>query len=129
MGENAVLDQCYFNGDFYQAVVATNAGDTPLSAPAKWCKVQVPAAWRWVLTQLTYAHLLELDGQSDKAADTRKKALESERIGLTDMIRREANAELRRLVRTDVQTPYNATSTTVTGLRGLHLPPNSYPVV
>ena len=114
------MDQCYFSGDFYQATANTNAGESPLTTPSKWSLVKIPAQWRWLLTRLTYAHLLELDGQGDKAEQQRTLALESERIGLTDTVRREANAELKLLGRPSVQTPYNSTSTTTTGLTPLY---------
>jgi hypothetical protein len=87
-------DQCYYNGNFYQAKSATTAGETPDSAPAKWSKIQIPAKLRWCLARLTYAHLLELDGQKDKARVERKDALEADRVGLEDLIRDEANAQL-----------------------------------
>lgn len=99
-------NQCFFNGNFYQCAVATTAGQSPQNNPASWRKIPVPASWRWVLTQLTYAHLLEMDGQSDKAAMTRAKATGTDRIGLDDLVRREANAEQKR-AGTGVDTPYN----------------------
>jgi hypothetical protein len=88
-----VADQCYFNGNFYQCVTATNAGESPDSAPAKWSQVQIPARWRWVLARLTYANLLELDGQKDKANAERMNALQDDRRGLDMMIRTEASRE------------------------------------
>ena len=120
-------NQCYFNGDFYQCVAPTTPGQSPTTPgqspatnPAAWRLVQIPAEWRWFLTQLTYAHLLELDGQTDKAAATRQKALESETIGLSDTVRREAAAELKRLGRPSVQTPYNTNLNGLTGNAGSH---------
>jgi hypothetical protein len=86
-------DQCYFEGDFYQCTAATSAGESPASAPAKWGKVQIPAQWRWMLARLTYANLLELDGQTDKAMAARSLAIGDERRGLDWMIRLEANRE------------------------------------
>lgn len=112
-------DQCYFNGEFYQCVADTVAGESPATAPAKWRKVQIPADWRWVLTQLTYAHLLKLDGQNEKAAAERTLALNSERIGLVDTVRRESQREGRTLHRPAVQTPYN---TNLNGLTGAPFP-------
>lgn len=109
------MNQCYFNGDFYQAAADTSPGDSPSSAPGSWRKIQIPVEFRWILLQLTYAHLLELDGQIEKAAATRTKALDSERIGLTDTLRREAQAEIRRLGRPAVQTPYNLNLNGLTG--------------
>lgn len=87
------MNQCYFNGDFYQCVIATNPGDTPLTAPTKWRKIQIPAKWRWAMAHLTYAHLLELDGQKDKSMEERQAAMQTERVGLDDLVRREATSE------------------------------------
>jgi hypothetical protein len=98
-----VANQCYFDGDFWQCVVATSAGESPATHPGKWRRIQIPKEWRWVLGQLTYAHLLEMDGQMDKANAVRARAQDAPRRGLNDLIRREANRE-RHLVRPDVQT-------------------------
>jgi hypothetical protein len=87
--------QCYFNGDFYQAKAATTAGQSPATHPELWSKVQIPARWRWLLSRLTYANLLELDGQTDKSAAIRDSALNDERRGLDMIIRVEANRETR----------------------------------
>lgn len=89
-------NQCYFNGDFYQCVTATTAGESPTTAPAKWRKVKLPSKWRWVLAQLTYAHLLRLDGQTDKANVERNVATARDRVGLDELIRQEANEEQQR---------------------------------
>lgn len=86
-------DQCYFNGNFYQCRTATVAGESPLNAPAKWSQIAIPKDWRWVLARLTYANLLELDGQKDKAMAERALAVSDERRGLDFMVRREANRE------------------------------------
>lgn len=85
--------QCYFNGNFYQCVTDAAAGESPATAPDKWSLVQLPARWRWVLAKLTYANLLELDGQKDKANDERDHAIGDDRRGLDRMIRNEANNE------------------------------------
>lgn len=98
-----MADQCYFNGEFYQCVTATAAGETPLTAPAKWRRIQLPKDWRWCLSQLAYAHLLKLDGQHDKAAVERAQALGMERNGLDALVRRAAMRE-RHLKRPNVQT-------------------------
>ena len=97
-----MADQCYFNGNFYQCATATSAGESPTTAAAKWRKVQLPKNWRHVLTMLTYAQLLKLDGQHEKALVQRDEALGAERVGLNDLIRLEANKEARRLERPSV---------------------------
>ena len=88
-------DQCYFtDGHFYQCATATAAGETPVTNPAKWRKVRIPKAWRWMLTRLTQAHLLDLDGQTEKAALKRQEALSTDGVGLDDVVRQAANTEI-----------------------------------
>ena len=88
-----MADQCYFNGEFYQCTTPTAAGESPDTAPQKWSRVQVPARWRWMLSRLTYAHLLELDGQTEKSITQRNVAITDERRGLDAVTRVEANRE------------------------------------
>lgn len=88
-----MADQCYHNGDFYQALEATAAGESPTTHPDKWAKIRIPAKFRWVLARLTHAHLLELDGQMDKAMAVRANAIGAQRVGLDDLIREEANRD------------------------------------
>lgn len=99
-------DQCYFNGNYYQCVTATNAGESPATHPAKWRQIQLPKAWRWALAQLTYAELLKMDGQNDKALFARDEATGAQDVGVEDLIRKEANREAHRLSRPDVRSPY-----------------------
>lgn len=87
-------DQCYFNGNFYKCITPTTPGESPVTSPAKWTLVQVPAKWRWLLTHLTYSGLLESDGQKDKAGDERNLALTSDQRGLDVLIRDQANREI-----------------------------------
>lgn len=99
-----MADQCYFtDGEFYQCVTATTAGESPTTAPTKWRRIQIPKDWRWVLAQLTYAHLLEMDGQLDKANAVRARAREGGGQSLEALIRKEANRQ-GHLHRPDVQT-------------------------
>lgn len=88
-----MADQCYFNGNFYQCATATTAGESPATAPSKWRMVQIPKEWRDVLARLTYANLLELDGQKEKAEAERAGAETMERNGLQELVRRAANKE------------------------------------
>jgi hypothetical protein len=96
-----VADQAYFNGDFYQCVAATNPGETPATHPAKWRKIQIPKEWRRVLARLTYANLLEIDGQKDKALVEKARGQEM----LDDLVRDEANKDKWR-DRPNVRTPH-----------------------
>lgn len=103
-------NQAYFSngatGDFYQCAVGTTAGQTPLTTPGSWRKVQIPAKWRQALSRLTYANLLKLDGQNDKAAEERQEAYTMERVGVEDLVREEATRESD-IERTSVQTNGN----------------------
>ena len=87
------MNQCYYNGDFYQCINATSA--SPADEPESWVKVKLLGKWRWVLAQLTYANLLRLDGQTDKAAVENSVARGRDRVGLDDLVRQEANEEQR----------------------------------
>lgn len=86
-------DQCYFNGDFYQCAVDTIAGESPSTQPTSWVKIAIPNKWRWVLAQLTFAHLLSMDGQSDKASVQRSMAYGRDNVGLNDLVAQEAEEE------------------------------------
>lgn len=86
-------EQCYFNGDFWQCVTATTAGQSPTTTAASWRKIALLNKWRWVLAQLTYANLLRLDGQTDKATVAMSIAYGRERTGLDELVRQEANEE------------------------------------
>ena len=88
------MDQCYYNGNFYQAKAAVSAGQSPATNPDLWSLVQIPARWRWILSKLTYANLLELDGQKDKANDEHDRAVGDERNGLDRLLRLEANKDI-----------------------------------
>jgi len=82
--------QCYYGGDYYDCIVSTDSiGQSPLTDPTKWSKIQIPRDWRAVMAGLTYAHLLELDGQTDKASIEFNRA----RARLEDLVREAANQE------------------------------------
>ena len=72
--------QVYFqgatSGDFYDAVAATSAGESPVTAAAKWSKVELPAYFHGFLSRGTYADWLRSDGQGDKADQQEAAALE-----------------------------------------------------
>lgn len=84
-----MANQCYFNGEFYQCVTAAGANESPAAAPAKWSRLKIPVEFRRVLAHLTHAHLLELDGQTDKALVVRAQT----RAKLEDLARYAANRE------------------------------------
>ena len=91
-----MANQIYFtDGEFYQCATATSAGESPTTKPTKWRRIQIPKRFREVLGELTYARLLEMDGQLDKASVVRNRALKGDG-GLDDLVRREVNAERHR---------------------------------
>lgn len=96
------MNQCYHEGEFWQCVTATGPGESPSTHPAKWRRIQIPAAFRAVLGELTHAHLLKMDGQLDKYHAVRGAALNGDH-GLKELVRRAVNAERHRH-RPDVQT-------------------------
>lgn len=87
------MNQCYHNGDFWQCVTATSAGESPTSAPEKWRKLKLPSKWRWALAQLTYAYLLQADGQTDKYSIERNRAYHSDNHGIRDLAGQEEQEE------------------------------------
>lgn len=124
-------DQCYFvgadgKGDFYQCLIDTVPGESPATHPEKWCKIQLPRHWRHVLATLTYAGLLEADGQTEKAAAMRQNEEGEDRTGLEDLVRMEVNREASRR-RPRVQTPYNSNAVPIVGLAPLPTQPVAYP--
>ena len=93
----------FTDGDYYQVVTATTAGETPVTAPAKFSRILIKKEWRWILTRLAHGHLLEIDGQMNKSAAKLGQARGTERMGLDDVVRLAANKEHRRQ-RPSVQT-------------------------
>lgn len=84
-----MADQIYYNGDFHQCLEAAGVNESPATNPEKWERLKLPVQFRRVLTQLTHAHLLELDGQTDKAIVRRAEG----RATLEDLVRYAANRE------------------------------------
>lgn len=63
-------------GNFYDCVTATSAGESPVSAAAKWSVVEIPYIFGAAMTWHAYADLLAADGQADKAMVARTSAEE-----------------------------------------------------
>ena len=84
------MNQCYHNGSFFQCVEATSGpAQSPTTAPDKWSEILLPKEWRPVLTRFTFANLLELDGQKEKAVVERAEA----QMLLDELVRLAANKE------------------------------------
>ena len=56
----------YYNGDFYQALAATLAGESPTTTPGKWQILAMPYVFRNAVPQAVYADMLRIDDQQDK---------------------------------------------------------------
>ena len=84
--------QAIYNGDVYQCIVNADVNEGPATEPGKWSRIQIPKQWRRVLARLTYAHLLEIDGQKEKAMAEYREAREGSG-GLEDLVRDEAGGE------------------------------------
>lgn len=61
-----MASQAYFEGDWWVAVTATNAGESPTTHPAKWAKLQIPADFERYVVQAAYAGILPGEGLNDK---------------------------------------------------------------
>lgn len=71
--------QVYFTttagvGNFYDCITSTTAGESPVSAAAKWRLVEIPYAFSQAMIWSAYADLLDADGQADKAKVARGSA-------------------------------------------------------
>lgn len=75
----AAGQQVYFTttagiGNFYDCATATSAGESPVSAAAKWTLVEIPYIFSQYLIWSAYADLLGSDGQADKVEQARGAA-------------------------------------------------------
>jgi len=61
-------------GNFYDCATATSAGESPVTAAAKWTVVEIPYIFGQSLIWHAYADLLAADGQADKASVARNSA-------------------------------------------------------
>lgn len=71
-------------GNYYDCIVTTTAGDTPISAPSKWSIVNIPLIFQRYLEWGGYADWLRNDGQTDKAMveDDKATSFLSDQSGL-----------------------------------------------
>jgi hypothetical protein len=82
----ALADQVYFTnatgvGNFYDALAATTAGQSPTTDPTKWAKTEIAERLSQWLSFGMYADYLIADGQNEKAKpwqDLAQQALEGE---------------------------------------------------
>jgi hypothetical protein len=87
----ANVDQVYFSnstssypGNFYDCIVNTSAGQSPVTTASSWSIVSIPRIFQRYLEQGAYADYLASDGQNDKRAIESMMADES----MSDLIAR-----------------------------------------
>lgn len=69
-----MASQAYFNGDWYECVADTAAGESPATHPAKWHIMDIPAQFDRYLSQAAYEKILPGEGQSDRRIISRRLA-------------------------------------------------------
>lgn len=72
--------QVYFSdtatlGNFYNCITGTSAGESPVSAAAKWAVIELPYIFKTFCAQYAYSLFLIADGQHEKAAGLKAEAL------------------------------------------------------
>lgn len=70
--------QAYFEsggiGDVYDCVETTAPGETPITHPAKWRRVDIPAFLREAIVRKAASIVLAGEGQTDKARAEERQA-------------------------------------------------------
>jgi len=99
----AVGQQVYFTttagvGNFYDCATATSAGESPVSAAAKWTIVEIPYIFGQDLIWSAYADLLDADGQTDKARAARGAAREYYEMEADKLFRQQRQTQPLRVV-------------------------------
>ncbi len=61
-----MASQAYYEGDWYECVANTAAGESPASHPAKWNKLEIPNFAARPIVEIAIGSLLGADGQNDK---------------------------------------------------------------
>jgi len=99
----AVGQQVYFTttagvGNFYDCATATSAGESPVSAAAKWTVVEIPYIFGQDLIWSAYADLLDADGQTDKARSARAAARDYYEMEADKLFRQQRQTQPLRVV-------------------------------
>lgn len=70
--------QVYFEsdgvGDWYDCVAVTNPGESPLTAPDKWRRIEIPQCLEGAIVDLAIAYVNRGEGQADKSLAERRYA-------------------------------------------------------
>jgi len=82
-----MASQAYYEaggvGDWYEAVATTAAGESPVTHPAKWRKLEIPHCLEATIVSLALAFIQRGEGQADKAlAEARLVESDMERLML-----------------------------------------------
>jgi hypothetical protein len=93
-------EQIYFTwnnsvgtGEFYDCLLATNAGESPASRPEAWRRVEIPYIFGSHLQWAVHADWYELDGQQEKASATAGKAFERLQLEFDKIERQQRQSE------------------------------------
>ena len=66
--------QVYYNGDWYNCISDTTAGESPSTTPEKWSVLQIPAMFERYLVQAATEEILPGEGQTQKRVIERRLA-------------------------------------------------------
>lgn len=61
-----MASQAYYNGNWYNCVSDTTAGESPASNPEKWVVLEIPSNFERVLVQMALEEILPGEGQNTK---------------------------------------------------------------
>ena len=75
VGQQAYYSATGTRGNYYDCIITTTAGDTPVSAPTKWSVVSIPLIFQRYLELGGYADFLRNSGKSDAAMTEDDKAM------------------------------------------------------
>lgn len=70
-----MASQVYFDGDWYNCISATTAGQSPSTDPDKWAKLEIPKSFERFLIQQAYEFILPAEGQNSKRIPERMSAV------------------------------------------------------
>jgi len=78
-----MASQALYDGDWYECVVATSAGESPDSAPTKWSKLSIPEEWAPYLVAQASAFAFRCRQDFERAnAEEIRARVELDRIAL-----------------------------------------------
>jgi len=69
-----MASQAYYNGDWYECVSDTTAGESPSTNPEKWRVMDIPSQFERFIVQAAYEKMLPGEGQTDRRRGERYTA-------------------------------------------------------